>query len=249
MEDLIKTHNDMSEYHRIPALGQHYTLRWAKEDLENERSKSSANPVEKDDSKAEDLLKKAASGTPTKTEPGTEENPFGELTQRLVSGLMEENIMAPVEDSMDSAKKGAEGNVDGDKKDLIKSLNINNADALEHRVRKELEEQGILDPNDDDNDDEQDEILDELKRCQTELKAVSSHNLTQLKRLLKAAKEEMVRQELRNRLQKADAEVMDAYQKISAARSKKKDPTKKEREQAWKALKEREIILKDLESA
>ena len=46
----------------------------------------------------------------------------------------------------------------------------------------------------------------------------------------------------------ADQEVMDAYQRISAARSKKKSPTKKEREQAWRALKQREIILKELES-
>ena len=49
-------------------------------------------------------------------------------------------------------------------------------------------------------------------------------------------------------MSKADSEVMEAYQKVSAARSKKRAPTKKEREQAWKALKEREIILKELES-
>ena len=36
---------------------------------------------------------------------------------------------------------------------------------------------------------------------QNELKAVSNHNLMQLRRLLKAAKEEMIRQELRNKLQ------------------------------------------------
>ncbi len=41
---------------------------------------------------------------------------------------------------------------------------------------------------------------------------------------------------------------MDAYQKISSARSKKKVPTKKERDLAWKALKERELILKELEN-
>ena len=57
-----------------------------------------------------------------------------------------------------------------------------------------------------------------------------------------------VRQELRNKLSRADSEVMEAYQKVSAARSKKRAPTKKERELAWKALKEREIILRELES-
>ena len=35
----IKGHGDMNEYYRIPPLGQHYTQRWAKEDIENERQK------------------------------------------------------------------------------------------------------------------------------------------------------------------------------------------------------------------
>ena len=39
LEDLIKGHGDMNEYYRIPPLGQHYTQRWAKEDIENERQK------------------------------------------------------------------------------------------------------------------------------------------------------------------------------------------------------------------
>ena len=77
---------------------------------------------------------------------------------------------------------------------------------------------------------------------------MSAHNLQQLKRLTKTAREEMGRQELRNKLAAADTEVMEAYKKISSARSKKKPPSKKEKEQAWKALKEREIILKQLET-
>ena len=33
----------MSEYFRVPKLGQHYTLRWAAEDMEYERTKSNGN--------------------------------------------------------------------------------------------------------------------------------------------------------------------------------------------------------------
>ena len=44
-----------------------------------------------------------------------------------------------------------------------------------------------------------DEIKNELERCQTELRAVSAHNQTQLKRLVKLAREEMARQEIRNK--------------------------------------------------
>ena len=65
---------------------------------------------------------------------------------------------------------GLETAENGEKGELIKSLNIRNAEALEARVRKELEEQGILDPNDEDNNGdgtkENDEINDELVRCQ-----------------------------------------------------------------------------------
>jgi len=247
LEDLIKTHSDMSEYFRIPKLGQHYTLRWAAEDMEYERAKSNGNnDTENTDrnntSAANEVDRMLKNG-----ESANDKTPYGELTQRLVAGLIEDNLMTAVEDSMDTGKKQ---DVDSSEKSkLIKSLNISNNEALEARVKKELQDQGILDPNDDNEDNsENDEIHEELLRCQAELKAISAHNLQQLKRLTKAAKEEMARQELRNKLSHADQDVMEAYKKISAARSKKKPPTKKEREQAWKALKEREIILKQLES-
>ena len=211
--------------------------------------RSSNDPNAPNDGKGSDeasqLLKKA--------EAANEESSFGELTQRLVAGLMEENAINPA-DVEESTKKGSGGESSDTenataKGQLIKSLNITNAENLEARVRKELEEQGILDPNEDLKDGiENDEILEELVRCQNELKALSAHNLTQIKRLLKAAKEEMARQEIRNKLQQADNEVMEAYRKISQARAKKKPPTKKEREQAWKALKERDIVIKQLES-
>ena len=61
-----------------------------------------------------------------------------------------------------------------EKSELIRSLNIRNAEALEARVRKELEEQGILDPNEDDSNNgeaakDNDEVYEELLRCQVSL--------------------------------------------------------------------------------
>ena len=40
---------------------------------------------------------------------------------------------------------------------------------------------------------------------------------------------------------------MDAYRKIQIARQKKKSPTKKEKDSVYKALKDRETIIKGLE--
>merc|ERR1719412_2212876 len=135
----------------------------------------------------------------------------------------------------------------GTRNSFIQSLKVSNGDSLERRLRKELEEQGILDPNEDDGDAGHDEVQQELARCQQELRAVSQHNLTQLRRLAKSAREEMARQEVRNRLAEADREVCEAYKKIAASRSKKKSPSKKEKEVVWKAIKDREAILKQLE--
>ena len=42
--------------------------------------------------------------------------------------------------------------------------------------------------------------------------------------------------------------MQEAYKKIALARSKKKPPSKKEKDVAWKALKDRQAILKQLES-
>ena len=93
--------------------------------------------------------------------------------------------MTAVEDSMDTNKKQEAESVE--KSQLIKSLNISNNEALEARVKKELQDQGILDPNDDSEEgSENDEVHEELIRCQTELRAISAHNLQQLKRLTKA---------------------------------------------------------------
>lgn len=264
LDDLIRSHNDMSEYFRVPKLGQHYTIKWANEDLEYERSKSAAaNDANSEDAKNGGGASSAAADMLKKGEGATEKTPYGELTQRLVAGLIEDNLMTSVEDSnLDVKKQEPQGESSSSaaaaaensaKAQLIKSLNVTNAEALEARVKRELQDQGILDVNDDAGGADagsggHDEIYEELIRCQNELRAISAHNLNQLKRLTKAAREEMGRQELRAKLNAADQEVMEAYKKISSARSKKKPPTKKEREQAWKALKEREVILKQLES-
>jgi len=236
LEDLIKGYSDMGEYYRVPPLGQHFAIRWAKEDLEMEKAAKGGdeNKDAKDDLPAK-LVKKDLKA---------DSSPFGELTQRLVQGLMEENLMTQVDEMM--VERGKDDEV-GTRNSFIQSLKVANGESLERRLKKELEEQGILDPNEDETDVGADEIQQELARCQQELKAVSQHNLAQLKRLVKAAREEMARQEVRNRLAEADREVCEAYKKIAASRSKKKSPSKKEKEVAWKAIKDREAILKQLE--
>ena len=134
-------------------------------------------------------------------ESANDKTPYGELTQRLVAGLIEDNLMTAVEDSMDTGKKQDADS--SEKSKLIKSLNISHNEALEARLKKELEDQGILDPNDNEDNAENDEIHEELLRCQAELKAISAHNLQQLKRLTKAVSSH-VRDNLRGQQNMAD---------------------------------------------
>ncbi|KAK2113037.1 transcriptional adaptor 3 [Saguinus oedipus] len=54
------------------------------------------------------------------------------------------------------------------------------------------------------------------------------------------AKEEVSRQELRQRVHVADNKVMDALHEIMAAWQKQQTSTKKEKDQAWKILKDPE---------
>ena len=51
--------------------------------------------------------------------------------------------MTSVEESIDAHKAKNAGSDDADKTNLIKSLNVSNAEALESRVRRELEEQVV----------------------------------------------------------------------------------------------------------
>ena len=188
LEDMQKGYSDMSEYMRVPPLGQHYAIRWAKEDMEAEKGKGF------DENK--DLKDEATKTVKKEKNEKRDTSPFGELTQRLVQGLMEENLMTQVDDNMVATGKEEEI---GSRNSFIQSLKVANGDSLEKRLKKELEEQGILEPGEEEGDGGADEILTELNRCQEELRAVSQHNQIQIRRLIKSAREEMARQEIRTR--------------------------------------------------
>jgi len=176
---------------------------------------------------------------------------FGILTQKLVSCLIEENFSSTSGDSidLDFEVNGKNGNGSNH---LFKSINFGNTNQLEKRIRKELEDQGILDPDiitfHDSLPLEDDEILKELIKCQNELKAISSKTRSQLKFLINESKKDLNRQAWMEKLKSADLEVMDAYRKILCAKQKKRPPSKKEKDMAIKALKDREVITKQIDA-
>ncbi|KAL7636074.1 UNVERIFIED_CONTAM: hypothetical protein RMT77_013893 [Armadillidium vulgare] len=242
LEELLNSQNDDAEYMKIPPLGRHYTLRWAQEDLLDEQKESSKLADTKKKIKTEsgadlsDKLLKEVNMNGCNDDVA----PMGPLTQRIISGLVEENVLTSenIENKVQGLGVGRPG--------FIKSLSLGNAASLEKRIKKELQEQGIIE-GEGMSEEEDDEILFELKRCQSELKAVTAHNHSQLTRLLRLAREALVRHDLKKKLRDADAKVIEAYRTIAATKQKKKVPTKKDKEVAIKAVKEREALVRQLD--
>ncbi|KAM8868693.1 transcriptional adapter 3 isoform 3-T3 [Synchiropus picturatus] len=258
LEELLKAPEDETEYFKIPVLGKHYSQRWAQEDLlEEQREGARANdkkknlmsgPLSELDAKDVDSLLKKSESQHESPEDGC---PFGPLTQRLLQALVEENIISPMEDSPipDISGKDATDGAGTSPRSQAKSFSVPHTRSLEARIKDELVTQGLLDSEErpGPGGDSEDEILIELQKRQAELKALSAHNRARKQELLRLAKEEMRKQELRQRVRVSDNEVMEGFRRIMAARQKKRTPTKKEKDQAWKALKERESILKLLD--
>ncbi|XP_036839325.1 transcriptional adapter 3 isoform X2 [Oncorhynchus mykiss] len=258
LEELLKPPDDEAEYYKIPALGKHYSQRWAQEDLleeqregarANDKKKSLMGPLSELDAKDVDaLLKKSES----QHDPPDDGCPFGPLTQRLLQALVEENIISPMEDSPIPDISGKDGGNEGagtSPRSQGKAFSVPHTRSLEARIKEELMSQGLLDSEERPGagGDSEDEVLAELHKRQAELKALSAHNRSRKQELLRLAKEEMRKQELRQRVRVSDNEVMEGFRRIMAARQKKRTPTKKEKDQAWKALKERDSILKLLD--
>lgn len=180
----------------------------------------------------------------------TEKGGFGALTQRLVSCLLEEQANGQ---DLDIESDQINKNGDGNFLKELKGISLGNCVQLEKRIKKELEENGFLDFDDVIGPTEaavadEDEVLRELIKCQNDLKATSTQSESQLKLLLSHSKADLARSELKKKLQVADIEVQELYRRMVAAKQKKKNPSKKEKDQVIKALRERDQIVKQLDS-
>lgn len=153
----------------IPPLGRHYSEVWADEHLAEDQNASNPN-------KQKSSMSPEASNIRKKLEKSNENMITGPLTQRLVSALMEENLMNY---EVPDIKVKQTTNTKSSYKNSL---------TLEKCLRKELVEQGILDPEDLPplTNPADDEILAEIKKCQTELTAVKKDNCRNLKHLIGA---------------------------------------------------------------
>lgn len=213
----------------IPPLGRHYSEVWADEHLAEDQNASNPN-------KQKSSMSPDASSIRKKLEKSNDNMITGPLTQRLVSALMEDNLMNY---EVPDLKVKQTTNTKSSYKNSL---------TLEKCLRKELVEQGILDPEDLPplTNPADDEILAEIKKCQTELTAVKKDNCRNLKHLIGLCKQEMIRLNLKKQLDQVDMECIDIYKKMVAAKQKKRPITKKEKEDAWRAINEQIRLNKEI---
>ncbi|KAG9511201.1 Transcriptional adapter 3-B, partial [Fragariocoptes setiger] len=133
----------------------------------------------------------------------------------------------------------------------LKNLDLGSVKQLEKNIRRELERHQILNKSDevlsiedDDDDDDEDEIVRELKSCQSELSVIQAFNEATLGRMMSQAKKRAELEEARRSLDAINIEVIECYQKLLQAKQKKRNPTKRERDIAKRAVREQEVIFK-----
>lgn len=284
LEDLIR-HNESSLQSLLetPALGEHYSVNWALQELveaqeaasmNRQRRKHSSLPSSQD---AANLLKRSSrfgfEKQPTSAGPG----PFA---NRLLAALIQENPVSPLHESTECNKvKVKIENDDGDAssakrfklelpcekalKDKVRTTGPTKVvggenivpykphviACFERSLRLQLEAQGLLDtPEVKKEEEEEDGVLSELHRCQEELQVLAQENERQLHSMIQLLQEEMVRQDLRKKLKQQDNEILETYRKIVTAKQKRKPLSKTERDAAWKAVRDREVVVKNLDA-
>lgn len=226
----------------IPDLGAHYSSRWAADDLREEQDNSNPNSKTKGKQHANSVANGEVMNLMRKGEKIIGEGITGPLTQRLVSALMEENFKS--DNGTDTENVPNNNGLDvGSASSLLK-----NGISIERRVRKELIEQGILDPEDCLRPEQDDEILSEIKRVRTELSAIAEYNSSELNKLHSAAKAEMDRLEVKRQLDAVELEISEMSKKIVATKLKRRPITKQEREEIFRLTDEQKRLSDQLES-
>ena len=188
---------------------------------------------------------------------------LGPLTERLVQALVEDNeeLLPPASALDDLGALHSAALLNGSpNKLLVKSLNLGNLAALERRLKKELEEQGLLSPNGEEEEEEEretkteegeevDEVSRELEQRERELRGMMETNRLRLSALLGDMQRARERSALTEELEAANEKIVGLYGRFYSTIPKRKPANKKEREQLWEAIRAREALLAQFDEA
>jgi len=257
LEDMIRAIEQDDEW-------KAWSEKWAVEDMQTSNSKEADHSAEKQQQQLQTQQRLAEIDLENPEVSGT----LGQLAQRLVCAFIDEcpDSFPALDGPSDTGPVGAAGNPAASPAVLARSLGLGSLGQLEKRIKRELFDLGIFDkedyeateegPGDSENsgrthcsqkEDNEDEVIKEMRRIQAELKEVNEKNLEALKSLVKKAKDEMIKQELKKKLGQADNEVMECFRKMQDCHHKKRPPTKKEKEACFRSVATRDSIVKQLD--
>jgi transcriptional adapter 3 len=182
----------------------------------------------------------------------------GPFTQRLVSALMEENIMdghsaTTTTTSTENSNSSLENIPNNSNMVHTRSAAnmLKNGIAAERRIRKELIEQGILEAKDATPQgvvqDDVDEVLAEIQRVRSDLMAIAESNTSQLTTLKEVGLNEMKRLEIKRKLDDVDHEIIEQHKRLQLAKQKGRSMTKSERDEILRLTEKQQKLSQQLD--
>ena len=238
-------------YNKIEPIGKHYANQWGEEDLSHQM-KEGSRFADLDSGKPAHLKRKAdhlneksshkdkksaqildqSLQSLNKTQQKNDSLSYGPLTQRLISALIEQNLMTPFDNELADylEKIGPPQSMYMSPRSMAKKFTFNTSSNshLERKIKKTLIEQGILDSDETDKGDgssesdsnvkkephsysdsvdKEDEIGNEIRNLQNELRTVTHQCELTLEQLLATSKKRLEKQEIKKKILGIDFEV------------------------------------------
>lgn len=245
---------------QIPELGPHYSSQWGLEDIKEEQDTGNSQIKGKKSTNGQqngDVMRVLRNSK--KMGDGI----TGPFTQRLVSALMEENLIdgqatAPATTTSTENSNSSLENIPNNNNMMHTRSAANllkNGIAAERRIRKELIEQGILEAKDAvmadgerPDDDEVDEVLMEIQRVRSDLIAIAESNTRQLSTLKEVSIDELKRIEIKRKLDDVDHEIIEHHKRIQLTKQKGRSLSKLERDEILRLTEKQKKLSTELDS-
>jgi transcriptional adapter 3 len=246
---------------QIPDLGPHYSTAWGPDDVKDEQD--GTNHQQKSGSK------KPANGQQNgdvmrvlRNSKKMGEGITGPFTQRLVSALMEENLINDGHHTTATATTTSTENSNSSLENIPNNTNmvhtrsatnlLKNGIAAERRIRKELIEQGILEAKDvtasGEVQEDVDEVFTEIQKVRSDLMAIAESNTSQLTTLKEVAHNELKRLEIKRKLDDVDHEIVEQSKRVQLAKQKGRSLSKSERDEILRLIEKQRKLSNELDS-
>jgi transcriptional adapter 3 len=243
---------------QIPELGSNYAQQWGIEVKEEQDTKAGVKkvpPTTNGQQTNGDVMRVL------RNSKKMGEGITGPFTQRLVSALMEENLMndghAPATATTTSTE-----NSNSSLENIPNNTNmvhtrsaanlLKNGIAAEKRIRKELIEQGILEAKDltptGERQEDVDEVLNEIQKVRSDLMAMAESNTSQLTTLKEVALSELKRLEIKRKLDDVDHEIVEQNKRMQLAKQKGRTLSKSERDEIFRLIDKQRKLSNELDN-